>query len=103
MFGIVEEVSEELGFGRVSGEVRGEGELGQVAEVFGEVEGEAVVSAVAPEVSNAIRALEDEERDRQAVEGGSNRNPRWAGSDDDWPRHEGDFGISCGRIIGCHC
>jgi len=51
---VSEEVSEEMGFGRVSGEVRREVEVWEVAEVFGEVEGEAVIGAVAPEVGNAV-------------------------------------------------
>lgn len=56
------QVGDELVFGRVLGEVFGESEKGELAEVLGEVEFEAVVSPVLPQRGYAVASLNDQRR-----------------------------------------
>lgn len=81
--GVGKEVGEELVFGRVGGEMWREGDMGEVAEGLGEVEGEAVVGVVAPEGGYVVGLFDDEEGDRLKAEGCGDRQARWACADDD--------------------
>lgn len=77
-FGVGGEVSEELAFGGVGREVVREGEVGELAKVLGEVEGEAVVGVAVPEGGNGVGLLQDEEGEGAEAEGGRDSQPRWA-------------------------
>jgi hypothetical protein len=90
--GVGAEVAEELVLGGVGGEVGWEGDVGQLAEDLGEVQAEAVVGAVRPQVGDAVGALQDGERDPVPAErrrDGEAGRPR---ADDDGTVHNAAAG-----------
>lgn len=83
--GVGVEVAEEVVLGGVGGEVRREGDVGELAEHLGEVEAEAVVRAVRPQVGHATGPLHHGERRSVLPERRRHGQPRRPGADDDGP------------------
>lgn len=90
MIGVAVQVVEKVVFGGVRREVGGEWEMRKLAEGFGEVKVEAVIRAVAPEVGDAVRPLEDDGGHRETAKRSGDGEARWSGADDDRTTHDGD-------------
>ena len=85
MGGVVLEVSDELALRGVLWEVLREGQLGELAELLGEVELQPVVGALLPQRGDAVGALHHHERHALLLQARRRGQPRRPRADDHRP------------------